>query len=201
MGTENGSSSSKSDKFNKAVDRARGVEGEHMGDAPSIPMSGALVVKASEAEIRAIMSDPDLEFAPQVKSLEEGEMVVGFLEGNGPDAEFTDTDKATGEVKHKIVKTWIIAAPDGGQRISILSSAQLDRKLPPFVGGVVKIVRGKDVKTGGGFRVTDYLVAGPKKSDGSRRNFARPAVIEAAASESHRQLATASEAVNAEDLT
>ena len=165
---------SKSKKWNQAVANATGGGQAVESNAPQIPTSSALVQKFTQAEVEAIMSAGDLEFAPQLKSLEEGEMVAGYLEGNGPEAEFADKD--TGEVK--TVKTWIISAPDGGQRISILSSAQLDRKLPPFVGGPVKIVRGKDLKTGNGHRVTDYLVAGPKLPNGQRRSWARPPMLD-----------------------
>jgi len=168
-----------SDKFNKAVDRATGNgKAESGGDMEKTPnVSGpAMIVEMTAAEIAALASREDLDFAPQVRKLELFEKVEGMLEGNGPDAELERIDPASKEVTTNLVKTWIISA--GGQRISILSSAQLDRKLPPFVGGHVVIVRGKDIDTKSGGRVTDYLVAGPKLADGKMRTWAtKPANV------------------------
>ena len=166
-----------STKFNKAVDRANG-DTKDTGAAMvnTTPMLMRKGVKMEEVE--ALFSSGEYEFAPQNMSLEEeGDMIEGILEGYGPDAEFTDP--ATGVVR--TVQTWIVATPDGSQRAGILSSAQLDRKLPPFIGSPVKIIRGKNLKTSNGFKVADYLVAGPKMKDGKRRECAmtKPAVIEA----------------------
>ncbi len=165
---------SKTASWDKSVARA---SGQNMPEnaAPQIPV-GPIVKKATGAdEIAKIMSDPSLEFAPQLYSMEEGDLVEGVLEGNGPETEFERIEKGTGVVSYNTVQTWIIRSHDGGQRISILSSAQLDRKLPPFVGGAVKIVRGRNIDTSNGQRVTDYLVAGPKAKDGSARSWATPA--------------------------
>lgn len=164
--------SSKSSKFNDAVERATGVAPE--GTAPTVSVGGsdALITKFSPDDLAKMATSGEWEFAPQLKALEEGDMIAGILEGNGPEAEFEHMDKVTGEVTVNRVQTWIIASPDGTQRASILSSAQLDRKLAPFVGGPVRIVRGKDIKTSNGHRVTDYLVAGPKMADGKRRQWA-----------------------------
>ncbi len=140
----------------------------------------AMLYKPSQAEIDAMMGDASLEFAPQVHKLEEGDMIIGVLEGEGPEAEFTQMDPVTKEQVTRTVKTWIIAAPDGGIRLSLLSSVQLDKKLPPFIGGMVKVVRGKDMKTNNGiFRVTNYMVAGPKLPGGKSRSWVRPHVIDA----------------------
>lgn len=166
-----------SKKWDAAVNRATGAGDAPASDAPSMPVS-PMISKVSQDDINKLTSDPSLEFAPQVHKLEEGDMVEGVLEGNGPDAELEQVDRATREVKTNIVKTWIIAHPSGGQRISILSSAQLDRKLPPFIGSIVKIVRGKDIETRNGQRVTDYLVAGPKREDGQRRSWAMKPVLD-----------------------
>ena len=162
---------SKSDKYNKAVTRATG--GDVESAAPAIPTNTTLVRKVvTKADVDAVMADPSLEFAPQVYSMEQGDLIEGVLEGNGPEAEFERKNEHTGEVTTNAVQTWIIRSHDGRQRISILSSAQLDKKLPPFVGGPVKIVRGKDLNIDGGRRVTDYLVAGPKLPDGKIRSWA-----------------------------
>ncbi len=171
MSTENKGSS----KFDQAVNRARGGAPTGNAEAPSIPMKAhALVSTISQDEVNAMMNSGEFEFAPQVLSMEEGQMVAGILEGNGPDAEITDPQ--SGEVRP--VPTWIIATPDGSARVSILSSAQLEKKLPPFIGGHVRIVRGKDLKTSNNRRVTDYLVAGPKLPNGKLRNFTHQRVID-----------------------
>ena len=161
---------SKSQKYNNAVNKATGGNAE--SDAPQIVTSAAgMVRKATDDDIKAIVSDTTMEFAPQLLKLEEGDMLEGILEGNGPDAELERVDRATKQVTVNIVKTWIVRDTRGGQRASILGSAQLDRKLPPFVGGMVKIVRGKDIETSNGNRVTDYLVAGPR-IEGQTRTWA-----------------------------
>lgn len=178
-------------KFDKAVTRATG--GPEV-NAPTIPVKniGDFITKNTDQKIvEAIVNDPGLETAPQLYTMEQGDLIEGWLEGHGPDAEFERTNH--GVVETNTVKTWIIASPDRRKRISILSGAQLDRKLPPFVGGPIKIVRGKDLPTNSGQRVTDYLVAGPKMPDGTMRNWATRPVLEAAATEHQRALPEATE--------
>lgn len=171
---------SKSDKFKNAVTRATGEPAADGSNAPTIrtPEMSAMVSQVSKEDLAAIINDSSLEFAPQILKLEEGDMVHGVLEGNGPTAEFQNLNPLTKEVTTSQVQTWIIASIGGGQRVSILSSAQLDRKLAPFVGGEVKIVRGKDINTNNGQRVTEYLVAGPKLANGQRRSWATKPVLD-----------------------
>ncbi len=164
-----------SDKYNKSVERATGQAPTHAPDAvmdapPLTRGAQAMVLKISEADIGGLMNDATLEFAPQALTLEEGQMIDGFLEGEGPPAEVTD--QTTKEMKE--VRTWVIRSHDGNARVSILTSAQLEKKLPPFIGGPVKIIRGKDLKTSNARRVTDYLVCGPKLASGKQRSFADP---------------------------
>jgi len=178
-------------KYDKAVTRATNA-----GSAPAVPVKDqdVFITKNMTAEqIAVVMNDPTLEFAPQIYKLEEGEMVCGMLEGNGPDAEIEQV--TNGVIETKIVQTWILASPDGRKRISILSSVQLDKKLPPFIGGLVKIIRGKDENTKNGRRYTDYAVAGTK-IEGKIRNWARtPQMIDASAVENAKQL-TAGDGTN-----
>jgi len=162
-------------KFDRAVDRARGNGAKDTEMAPVTPPS-ALVGKATETDVAEMLSGK-YEVAPQIASLEEGDKIEGILEGEGPMAEVNDP--TTGEVRE--IRTWIIANASGTARVSILTSAQLERKLPPFVGGFVKIVRGKDIKTNGGRRVADYLVGGERLPDGKKRTWARPPMIDATA--------------------
>lgn len=167
-------------KWDKATARARG-ESETISEsdvgsaAPVLVDSHPLISKGTTTEdLQKLRANKELEWAPQVYKLEEGDRITGILEGNGPVAELEKFDKVTKENIVQRVNTWIIASPDGSERVSILSSVQLDRKLPPFVGGEVTIIRGKDLPTGNGQRVTDYAVAGPKLPDGKRRQFAMP---------------------------
>lgn len=167
-------------KYEQAVTRATGDKGGEIANpnAPVMAPSSIIMSKVDEKDVQAMLADNDLEFAPQLAKMEEGDMIHGVLEGNGPEAEFEHLDKTTGVITTNVVKTWIIASMDGRQRISILSSAQLDRKLPGFVGGAVKIVRGKDINTSNGQRVTNYLVGGPRSKDGHTRNWATRPVLD-----------------------
>jgi len=169
---------SKSTKYNNVVAKATGNAPEDASNAPQIVTAAAgMIRKVTQEDIQSIVTDKTMEFAPQLLKLEEGDMLEGILEGNGPEAELEQVDKATKQVKTNIVKTWIVRDANGGQRASILGGAQLDRKLPPFVGGMVKIVRGQDIETKGGFRVTEYLVAGPRV-DGQTRSWAMKPVLD-----------------------
>lgn len=178
-----------SNKFDKAVTRATDGGGKGAMSVPVKHEHDFITKEMSADAIAAVMDDPALEFAPQIYKLEVGEMVTGVLEGNGPSTEFERINKATGVVEEiATVQTWIIASQDGRKRISILSSVQLDRKLPPFVGGLVKIIRGKDINIDGGRRVTEYMVAGTRV-EGKIRNWARaPQMIDATATEGAKQL-------------
>jgi hypothetical protein len=160
---------SKSSKFNNAVERATGTNPAGTEIEQVDPTGGiaAMMRPFDAAAMHAKLATGKYEAAPQLVSLKPGQEVTGILEGNGPVAEFTDA--ATGEITE--VKTWIIADPTGSLRISILSSAQLDRKLNGFIGGEVTIGRGPDVNIGGGKRMTEYMVIGPKLAGGQRRQW------------------------------
>lgn len=172
-------------KFQSAVDAARGRADAKSGESETaieVPSKArAMIMKPSQEDIAALMADESLEWAPQVHSLEEGEMIEGTLEGRGPSTTFTQKDQVTGQEQTRVVDTWIIASPGGNLRMSILSSVQLDRKLPPFVGSHVKIYRGKDLKTRNGFRVTDYMVSGPRRADGQARSWVTGTIVDASA--------------------
>lgn len=168
-------------KYQKAVDKVQGT-GASENNAPTIPIKHQDAFITSDVDqkmVDAVSQDESLETAPELYTMKEGDMVVGILEGHGPDAEFERVEKGTGIVSTSTVKTWIIASQDRRKRISILSSAQLDRKMAPFTGGLVKVIRGKDVPTNNGQRVTNYLVAGPKLEAGQTRNWATKPQIEA----------------------
>lgn len=163
--------------YDKTVAAATGGGADDGGGVELVPRTGdaaAMVETVSPDDIARLLAREDIEWAPQVYTMKKYEKVEGFLEGNGPEAEITSVDRATKEVKTSIVKTWIVRSPDGSKRISILSTAQLDRKLPPFIndpGGVI-IVRGEETDTRNGYRVTDYLVGGAKLKGGALRSFA-----------------------------
>lgn len=173
-------------KFDKAVARATGQEvAGSDSNAPEIGnVSGpGMVSKVTQEQIDAMVNSGKYEFAPQIHKLEEGDMIAGILEGNGPPAEFERLNPVTKELEINTVQTWIIASPSGDLRLSILSSVQLDSKLPPLVGGMVQIIRGKDINTKNGQRVTNYLVAAPKLEGGKRRSWATKPALPAASTE------------------
>lgn len=153
-------------KYDKAVDRARGNGKDETAIAP-IGDVKAMFSQFTAEDIAKEAASGQFEFAPQNAALEIGQKITGVLEGMGPGNDFVDED--SGVVRH--VDSWVIASPDGNMRISILSSAQLDKKLPPFVGGIVTIARQVDIKLAGGHRCADYLVWGPKLAKGQRRVF------------------------------
>ena len=188
---KNDPTTTKSGKWAGAVAKATGTELATTDTSKGVDLmammgggkAGDLVKKhedkkEGQAVIDQLTNSGEWEFAPQLFKMEEGDEVSGILEGNGPPAEFERVDRTTGEVTTNIVQTWIIASVDGTRRISVLSTVQLDRKLPPYLGGPVKIFRGKDQNISDGRRVTDYLVAGPKLPNGARRTWATRPVIE-----------------------
>lgn len=162
-------------KYDKAVDNARnkdsgGIAAQPIGDVQ------AMISTFTPEEIQAEAARGGVEFAPQNMALEPGKKISGILEGMGPGNDFEDED--TGIVRH--VDSWVISSPDGSMKVSILSSAQLDKKLPPFVGGFVNIARNVDIKLAGGHRCADYMVWGPKLENGRKRSFsALPAEVAA----------------------
>jgi hypothetical protein len=173
-------------KLDNAINQARikeqgGSAAAGESTAPLVPLpreAAAMLMKPTEDDIAKFMNDSEMEFAPQVHSLEEGEMIAGILEGRGPSTTFSQEDPFTRQTVTREVDTWIVAAPNGGMRLSILSSVQLDRKLPPCIGAYVRIFRGKDKKTLKGFRVTDYMVSVRKQEDGQSRSWVQKDVID-----------------------
>jgi hypothetical protein len=178
-----------SEKYSKAVTKATG-QGETAMTTEPPPGAEAMVTKlhpdALQKQINDDLRSGKFEAAPQIFKFEQGMMIEGFLEGNGPSHDFVDAD--TGEVT--TVKTWILADKSRSVRISILSSAQLDRKLNGFIGSWVKIARGKEVNIEGSRkRMTEYLVWGPKLPGGKERQwFDVPNEARLAAGNSHHAL-------------
>lgn len=166
-------------KYDEAVAKARGdiaTQGP-ASIAQAEDVSGLLSDSAvAMADIREKIRSGEWENSPQLLTIPKGKTLTGLLEGNGPDAEFVDD--ATGEVSY--TKTWIVSKD--GVRVSILSTVQLDKKLPPFVGGIVSITRGEDVRSGQRL-YTEYAVAGPRRQDGQRRDWStKPKQLTAAQS-------------------
>ena len=157
-------------KFQKSVNKATG--GESMTVTKNdvavgkVGSAAAMVGTADPTRLEGMIASDKWEFAPQNVTLDEGQFIEGILEGVGPGNDFTNDD---GQPYH--VDSWVITSPDGNMRASILSSAQLDRKLPPFIGAPVYIQRGKDLKMSNGHRCTDYIVGGAKIPGGSKRTF------------------------------
>jgi hypothetical protein len=174
----------KSSKYAEAVNR--GTHGETQmavtgaQDPVVLGRAAAMVRKLDKkeqiAEFAADIESGKFESAPEIYTLVEGDKIEGILEGNGPDAEFEDED--TGKIS--IVKTWIVASPGGEMRLSILGGAQLDRKLPGFIGSFVKIAHhGQQNIKGTKFRMNVFLVTGEKLPGGKKREWfpqQRPAI-------------------------
>lgn len=172
--TKNGNGN---DKGYRATMAKAGVGGapadEGTGNALLTEEEAAMVTSPADDELQRYLRNKSFEFAPKNFKLKEGQMIMGFLEGNGPEAEF-ENDRGP-----SVVKTWIIRHPKLGVRLSILSSVQLDKKLDPFIGGEVYIYRGKDENIGGSKRMTNYEVWGPYAADGKPRSWAKLPEVDA----------------------
>lgn len=138
-------------------------------DVPMVKGAQAMLSRMNDADIAEFMNDGESEFAPQIKSLEPGDRIDGILEGYGPPTEFTQKDPTGNDVTRR-VNTWILRSVHGNIRLSILSSAQLDQKLPPFIGDRVSIARGPDIKSrsNAAWRIANYMVKGPPVSGKDR---------------------------------
>jgi len=129
------------------------VESEN-GKAVLATIGGEMTKKFDARALAERVASGKRSCAPQIWSIPEGDSLCGILEGNGPEQELAKP--GTGEVH--AVQTWILRGVESGLRVSILSSVQLDRKLPPLVGRYVEISRGPERKTNSGGRYTEYIV-------------------------------------------
>jgi hypothetical protein len=169
----------KSSKFAEAVGRATGQEidvRQAGGAVASIELPAGMegmVGTYRPDDVVVEMAKGTMEWAPRVLKLEEGMLIEGILEGQGGLVEMEEIDRAAGLVTIKTVQTWVIRNPRNGLRASFLSAAQLEDKLPPFVGGLVKIYVGPMLESRKGHRYRDFLVGGAKLPDGKTRSFAR----------------------------
>lgn len=153
-----------------STETALATRDEHAG-VPALPGISGMVSTDGHTHVIERLKSGEWEAAPQILIIKPGQTVIAHLEGKGPQAEVEDP--RTRELK--LVDTWILRSLDGtGVRASILTTAQLDKKLPPFQGGAVSITRGETFDTGSGRRVTEYLVAGPTRADGTKRTWATP---------------------------
>jgi hypothetical protein len=176
--TNGGRTDSYTKAINKATGKAEGDAAHEPSDVDAAPLqrgAHAMIKKdLTKADMAAFLAEEGFEYAPQVYTMEPFSRVDGILEGNGPQAELTRKDPISGEQVTQIVDTWIICEPTTGQRISILDTVQLKKKLPPFMGQMVHIFRGDESKTGGGFKTTNYMVRGLPLPDGKKRSFVVP---------------------------
>lgn len=177
-------------KYEAAIARARGQQSQELVPAASelprelaIPLGAQDLIRGyTAADLAVDMAKNDFEWAPQVLKLEEGMLIDGILEGSGGAVELESIDRATMSVSTKEVGTWIVRHPVTGYRISFLSTVQLDNKLPPYVGGRVKIYVGPMLDSSKGHRYRDFRVGGERRDE--PRSFARinpitsPAVID-----------------------
>jgi len=159
--------------FQKAADRARareqarkrGEDSTELAEIDDTEASVALtgvdpmaVMSITPAQVAANLASGKWKAQPQIMKLKRNVPVLAFLEGPGPDAELNDPREGK-----KLVGTWILRSLDNpGVRVSILTAAQLDKKLPGYVGDPegVCITRLEEHDTASGGRVTDYVVCG-----------------------------------------
>jgi hypothetical protein len=149
---------------NKATGRAATVDTGK--EVKAIGNAGAMFSEFKESDLNEMALSGKYEFAPQLMELKVGQKIEGILEGYGPGSDFEDDD---GDVRH--VHSWIIMSPDGTLRASILSSKQLDTKMPPFIGMPVVVARKEDIKLAQGHRCGDYHVGGPRLKGGETRRW------------------------------
>ncbi len=153
-------------KFDAAVAKARG-EAVDTGDSSSDTSLAALAHEGVQLEqfdaatIREMLKSGQLEAGEQILVLEEGMMIRGQLLGRGIPADFEDPKSRD----LRSVNTWRMRL-ESGAKVSFLSSAQLDRMLPEFLGreGVTVVARGGTKKTRKAQNITEYFVAGPPAS-------------------------------------
>jgi len=155
--------------------------------AAKIPVGfGDLMTPFDNNELMLDLAKGEMEWAPAVLPLIEGTIIGGYLEGRGGNVDMDEIDPVTKTVITKRVGTWIVRHPRTGLRASFLTAAQLEEKLPPFVGGLVKIYVGGMLESKKGRRYRDFRVGGPKLPDGAVRTFARkpaPQVIDVPAAD------------------
>ena len=179
MAHPNDNGTTKSTKFAAAVQRATGNElavNAPMNEiaAPTIPPGfEGMVGTFTPAFLAGRLSSGELEWAPRVIKLEEGMFIKAILEGRGGFVDLEQVDRVAKTVELKQVGTWIIRDPRSGMRGSFLTAAQLEDKLPPFVGGTVEIYVGKMLESSKGHRYRDFLVGGEPLADGKTRTWAK----------------------------
>lgn len=117
-------------------------------DAPDLAVQGVQELTADMFEGMTI---------DQVVSLKDGEAIKGIFRGKGETVEVENTDK-DGNTEKKPIDTWRIETAPG--RIScVVSSAQLDRKMPTIEeGSIVCIGRLGVEKTRKGQQITRFVV-------------------------------------------
>lgn len=124
---------------------------------PATDVASFVKKGATNADIARLMNRAGSRLAPQLYTMEPGEIVHAYVMAKGTG---TVEDKNTKQPKE--IPAWILELRDGvtwrrGADISILGAVQLDRQLDPAVGCAVSIARGADVKHKGGL-MTEYRV-------------------------------------------
>lgn len=163
---------SKSPKLDTAIARARSANADAAPvDEVSLTTIGADQIQASiqafdASALAALVAAGVVEAAPQLLTLTAGQMITGLVDTTGT-TELEDENTRL----PKTIATWQISLVDpvtlapNGLRVSILSSAQLDRMLPPHLGTgrPVIIARGGEIAIKGGKRrMSEYFVGAYK---------------------------------------
>lgn len=151
-------------KYDAAVAKARGEAVEESASDMSLATlanEGVQLEQFDAATIREMLKSGQLEAGEQIIVLEEGTQLRGQLLGRGQPAQFEDPK--TRDVRE--VGTWRMRLTSGA-KVSFLSSAQLDRMVPEFLGreGITIVARGGTRKTRKAQNLTEYFVAGPPAS-------------------------------------
>jgi hypothetical protein len=88
----------------------------------------------------------------EVVSLDPGDAITGKLIGHGDIVDFTDVD---GEEKE--LPTWDFQVATG-LIVGVISSAQLEKRLPALKGKVIEVIRGGQKDTKKGRRVNTFTI-------------------------------------------
>lgn len=149
--------------FNKAATKARNADGTITEeDKALMVLNGDMSLQADTLnveELARLVASGEMEAAEEIMEIAEGQVIRGQLIGPGTEATLDDLQNPG---KTRQVKTWKMKLVSG-VTVTFLGSAELDRKLPPFLGrkGQMLIGRGGQAKTKKGKNLTHWYVVGP----------------------------------------
>lgn len=168
MTKQNGNASALDKAISKSRNKEQGIVEDSLVDPPgddqslaTLATEGLAIEHFDPSTLVELARSGNYEVGQRILELKEGMMVRGQLLGRGPDADILDI------VTHqpKKVGTWRMLL-NSGAPVSFLTTAQLDRQLPDFVGrkGETVIARGGMVKSKSNRNVAEFYVLGPKST-------------------------------------